>query len=315
MKGLNEELDRLLNAFGEAGADRRVFDSRDIAHLAASGHKILSMRALEGLEVHAKETLQGISARVIVKEGVKIKNPVHLCFGVLHKKGTQKIKMDVRLERNSSAHFIAHCIFPKAEKVKHIMDAVVEIGEKAEMRYSETHYHGIYGGIEVIPKAVIKVKKGGRYFTDFTLINGRVGRLFIDYSSELEDDAIVEMVARVFGHADDHITIKERAILSGVNARSLIKTRIAVEDEAMAEVTGITEGNAAGARGHVDCLEIVKDNAVAKAIPIVNVTNPLAKVTHEAAIGSVDRKQMETLMAHGLTPEEAVDMIVKGILK
>ena len=44
-------------------------------------------------------------------------------------------------------------------------------------------------------------------------------------------------------------------------------------------------------------------------------SHPLAKVTHEAAIGSVDKKQLETLMAHGLTPEEAVDVIVKGIMK
>jgi Fe-S cluster assembly scaffold protein SufB len=62
-------------------------------------------------------------------------------------------------------------------------------------------------------------------------------------------------------------------------------------------------------------MEIVKDGAVAKAVPIVQVNNPLAKVTHEAAIGSVDKKQMETLMAHGLSPEEAVDVIVKGILR
>jgi hypothetical protein len=47
----------------------------------------------------------------------------------------------------------------------------------------------------------------------------------------------------------------------------------------------------------------------------VQVTHPLAKVTHEAAIGSVDKRQMETLMAHGLSPEEAVDVIVKGILR
>jgi Fe-S cluster assembly scaffold protein SufB len=29
----------------------------------------------------------------------------------------------------------------------------------------------------------------------------------------------------------------------------------------------------------------------------------------------VDKRQLETLMAHGLTPEEAVDVIIKGILK
>lgn len=309
------DIDALMKAFGDAGGDRAVLENRETAHLVADGHKILSMRDVEGLVVEAKEIHQGISAKVTVKAGVKIKNPVHLCFGVLHKKGTQKIKMDVKFEKDSSARFIAHCIFPKAEKVKHIMDAVITIGENAEMKYSETHYHGMYGGIEVVPKAAVKVGKGGRYFADFTLTSGRVGRLNMDYTVEAGENAVTELTARIFGHADDNIKIKEKAVLRGNNSRSLIKSRVALEDEARADVTGITEGNAAGARGHVDCMEIVKDRAVANAVPIVNVSNPLAKVTHEAAIGSVDKRQMETLMAHGLTPEEATDIIVKGILK
>jgi len=309
------DINELMKAYGEAGGDRAVLENKEIAHLVASGHAVLSMNSVEGLEVDARETMTGISARVTVREGVKIKNPVHLCFGVLHKKGTQKIRMDVRLEKNASAHFIAHCIFPKAEKVRHIMDAEVEIGENAEMRYSETHYHGPYGGIEVIPKSVVKIGNNGRYFTEFTLTTGRVGRLGIDYTVEAGEHAVTELTARVFGHADDNIDIKEKVVLAGKDSRGIIKTRVAIEDDAVAEVTGITEGNAEGARGHVDCMEIVKDRAVAKAIPIVNVTHPLAKVTHEAAIGSVDKRQMETLMAHGLTPEEAVDVIVKGVLR
>ena len=223
--------------------------------------------------------------------------------------------MDIRFEKDSDANFIAHCIFPKAEKVKHIMDAVIDIGETATMRYSEVHYHGIYGGIEVNPKAVVNIGKNGKYFTDFLLIHGRVGKLKIDYSVKVGENAVTELNARVFGHADDKIFIKDKVALDGVNSRGLIKTRVAIEDNAQAEVTGITEGNAEGARGHVDCMEIVKDNAIAKAIPIVKVSNSLAKVTHEAAIGSVDKKQLETLMAHGLSPEEAVDVIVRGILK
>lgn len=126
---------------------------------------------------------------------------------------------------------------------------------------------------------------------------------------------MVELVARVFGHANDEIKIREKVVLAGKNARGLVKARVAIEDEAIAEIIGITEGNAEGARGHVDCMEIVKDRAVARAMPMMQVTHPLAKVTHEAAIGSVDKRQMETLMAHGLTPEEAVDVIVKGILR
>ena len=309
------ELEELMKVFGEAGGDNSILVREDIAHFAASGNKILSTRATQGLEIKAEETATGIAARVRVLEGTIIKNPIHLCFGILHKKGIQEIRMDIKLETGASAHFIAHCIFPKAEKVRHIMDAVVEIAENAQMTYSEVHYHGPYGGIEVIPKAVVKVGKNGRYFTDFSLITGRVGKLGIDYTVKAGENAVIELIARVFGHGDDKISIKEKVMLDGENSRGLIKTRVALEDRAQAEVTGITEGNAAGARGHVDCMEIVKDSAVAKAIPIVNVTHPLAKVTHEAAIGSVDKRQLETLMAHGLTPEEAVDVIVKGILK
>lgn len=309
------ELDELMKVFGEVGGDKSILANGNIAHLVASGHKILSKRAVQGIEVEAIDIESGISARVRVLEGTHLLNPVHLCFGVLHKSGLQRINMDIIFEKDSGASFIAHCIFPKAEKVKHIMDAVIDIGENATMRYSEVHYHGIYGGIEVNPKAVVNIGKNGKYFSDFLLIHGRVGKLDMDYSVKTGENAVTELNVRVFGHADDKILIKDKVVLDGVNSRGLIKTRVAIEDNAQAEVTGITEGNKEGARGHVDCMEIVKDNAIAKAIPIVKVSNSLAKVTHEAAIGSVDKKQIETLMAHGLSPEEAVDVIVRGILK
>lgn len=309
------EMDELVRRFEEAGGDKHIFEDDETAHLAASGDKILSMRGIKGIEVTAQSIESGISARVRVIKGMHIQNPVHLCFGIFHMTGTQKIIMEVKFEKDSAANFIAHCIFPKARNVKHIMEAVTDIGENACMNYSEVHYHGIYGGIEVYPEAKINIAKNGRYFADFTLIKGRVGKLRIDYLVNADENAVTELNARVFGHEDDDISINERVILNGINARGLIKTRIAIENNAKAEVTGITEGNASGARGHVDCMEIVKDNAVAKAVPIVTVSNALAKVTHEAAIGSVDKKQMETLMSHGLSPEEAVDVIVKGILK
>jgi Fe-S cluster assembly scaffold protein SufB len=45
------------------------------------------------------------------------------------------------------------------------------------------------------------------------------------------------------------------------------------------------------------------------------VCHPDAKVTHEAAIGSVDKKGLETLMARWLMPEQAIELIVSGILR
>lgn len=309
------ELDALARAFAGAGGDREVFEDPRTSHMAVSGHSILSMREAEGIEVAARETLKGIRADITVLEGARLQRPVHLCFGMLGERGTQKIVMRVGLRKNSRAEFIAHCIFPEARRIRHVMDAEVEVSEGAEMRYREAHFHGLAGGVEVVPRAVVRISGGGAYFSDFSLSTGRVGRLDIDYQVEAGEEAVAELVARVFGRGDDVIAIKEKVALNGRNSRGLIKTRVALEDDARAEVTGITEGNAEGARGHVDCMELVKDRALAKAVPIVNVSNPLAKVTHEAAIGTVDKRQLETLMARGLSPEEAVNLIVEGILR
>ena len=45
------------------------------------------------------------------------------------------------------------------------------------------------------------------------------------------------------------------------------------------------------------------------------VVDDRAKLTHGAATGSVDKKQIETLMARGLMEDEAVDVVVKGMLR
>lgn len=67
--------------------------------------------------------------------------------------------------------------------------------------------------------------------------------------------------------------------------------------------------------GHVDCKEIVQGDAVATAIPIVEVRHPKAPVTHEAAIGNVNSKQLETLMSRGPHEDQAVDLIIRGLLR
>ena len=147
------------------------------------------------------------------------------------------------------------------------------------------------------------------------MLSGSVATLDIDYLVDVEEEGLAELSAKIFAHKTDHITLKEVVILRGERSHSLIITRVVLEDDACAEITGITEAHAKGARGHVDCMEIVQGRARANAIPIVKVFHPEAKVTHEAAIGSVDKKELESLMARGLNPEQAVELIVSGILR
>ncbi len=84
--------------------------------------------------------------------------------------------------------------------------------------------------------------------------------------------------------------------------------------EQMQWLEGETCGNAPLARGHIDCLEIVNgERVIARAIPLVYVNDKETKVT-DAAIGSIDKKQMQTFVATGLNEEEAIDVSIRGIL-
>jgi uncharacterized protein len=309
------ELEELTRVLPMVGAEPAILDDERIAHVVGQGHRILSRRSVPGLRLDLEETPEAIVGKMTVQAGVTIAQPIHMCFGLAHPTGSQRIQIDVFLEEGATARVLSHCLFPVATAAQHRMQAMIDVGPGASLTYTEGHYHGPHGGMLVLPHATVKIGKGARYFSDFSLLSGSVGSLDIDYLVEVEEDGIAELTAKIFAHKTDRISLKEAVMLRGERSRGLIKTRVVLDGEARAEITGITEAHAKGARGHVDCMEIVQGLAHASAIPIVRVFHPEAKVTHEAAIGSVDKRELETLMARGLSPEQAVEMIVSGILR
>jgi len=286
----------------------------DVARLEVHHNQVVGSHLVPGLEVDVQEEPEGINARIRVREGVTIAKPVHICFGMLPERGQQNIVLDIGIEEAATASILAHCTFPNAVQVTHRMDAVITVGPGATYSYFERHVHGPHGGVMVLPKAKVIVQDGGRFKTEFELIKGRVGQIEIDYETTAYAHGVVEMVARIAGRENDVIRINETGLLAGAQARAVLKSYIALRDDARGEVCNTLRANAPYARGHVDCKEIVQGRAVARAIPIVEVNDPTAHVTHEAAIGSVDSKQLQTLQSRGLSEDEAVELIIQGLL-
>ncbi len=308
------DLATLYDAFRSLGEDPGTILAPDTAHIVAYGHQLVSQQSVPGVRIEAHADEQGVHARVVVAAGWLVLQPVHLCFGLFERFGVQNVDLDLVMEAGAAATFWSHCLFMFPDMARHAMDARIVLEDGARLSYNEVHYHGLSGGIEVLPRARVQVGEGAHYRADFSLTQGRVGRLDVDYEVEVGRAATAELTSKIYGHAADAIDLRERVHLNGEDARGLVKTRVAVEDQARASVTGATYGNAAGARGHVDCLEIVRGEATASAVPEVKVSHPQAKVTHEAAIGSVDERQIEALMARGLDPDAAVERIILGML-
>ncbi|MFA6001598.1 MAG: SufD family Fe-S cluster assembly protein [Thermoleophilia bacterium] len=314
MKAHVRDYELMLEAYSSARGDPAVFADDGIAHLVIHENRVLGAHLVPGLEIEPQETASGIDLKVRVLPETKIEKPVHLCFGVLPESGEQNINIAVEVGCNAGVKLLAHCIFPNAISVRHNMQAQINIAENGFYGYDEVHFHGQQGGATVIPKAKITLGEGASLATGFQLTSGRVGELDIDYEVEAGPGSVAEMIARVFGSGSDRIRIREKCVLAGERARGIIKSRVAVKGSAISEVFSEMAAVGALSRGHVDCIEIVQEEGRARAVPVVEVFDHTAKVTHEAAIGSVDRKQLETLMARGLKQEQAVDLIIRGML-
>jgi hypothetical protein len=284
------------------------------AFVGINANRVLASTEVPGLHIDSEEREDGLAARIYVEPGVKLEKPVHLCFGMVGETGIQRIRLDIEISDDAVAQFMAHCVFPKAVDIQHIMDADIRVGARASYVYFERHIHGRDGGVTVKPTARVHVGEDGRFSTEFELIRGRVGLIDIDYETSVEARGVLEMTARISGRGDDRVKIRECGDLLGEGARGVLTSHIALRDQAYAEVYNDLRARAPHARGHVDCTEIVQDNAVARAVPIVQVDHPQAHVTHEAAIGSVDSKQLQTLMSRGLSEDDATEMIIDGLL-
>jgi Fe-S cluster assembly scaffold protein SufB len=309
------ELKDIARALSEAAhLNPEDLKNTGVAHLFVHRNKVITSRALPGLKVDVKELAKGVSVKLRLKDDVVLEHPVQVCFGLLPKTGVQQIIMDVNIGKRARISIFAHCVFPQAVNVKHIMDARIRLGEEAEYNYFEKHVHGPHGGIKVYPKARVELARGARFKTEFELLTGRVGLIEIDYDTVCRAESVMEMNARINAREDDVVKIRESGHLIGDHARGVLTSRVALRERARGEIYNVLTATAPYARGHVDCKEIVQGNAVAKATPIVEVRHPQAHITHEAAIGSVDSKQLETLMSRGLSEEEAVELIIKGLL-
>jgi hypothetical protein len=298
----------------EAADLKNVIHDPNVARLVINKDEVISSNLIDGIDLFTERIKDGVRVRLVVKEGKIIIKPVHLCFGVTDENAIQNIEIETEIEKGASISLLAHCVFPAAKDVLHKMDAKIYLHEKAKYSYFERHIHSPGGGVRVIPKTRVILEKEARFRTEFELVKGRVGLIDMDIESECGPDSVLEMMARINGTDDDRIIIRETGYLNGDNSKGVLTSRVAVRDNATAEIFNklIASGNYS--RGHVDCKEIIKGNGKASAVPIVEVKNATAHITHEASIGSVDKKQLETLMSRGLDEDAATELIIQGLL-
>ena len=151
------EMDAIYGMLSSIGEDPAQILSPDNAFVVAQGHHVLGQQSVPGLRMDVKTDADGIKASVTVEKNRHIEHPVHLCFALFERFGVQNVHIDLVMEENAAATFWSHCLFTVPDVARHAMTAQVSIRDGADLTYQEVHYHGLSGGIEVIPRASVQL--------------------------------------------------------------------------------------------------------------------------------------------------------------
>ena len=295
--------------------EANLHDKKKSAWLIVNDNQILDKGNIDGISMNFKNENDILEMKIIVKENTKPENPIHVCFGAIHGKIKQNIKLEIILEKNSSANFFSHCILTSKEKIIHNMTATIIIKENAKYSYVEKHIHSDSGNINIDAKTKLIAEKNSRIRIDYSLVKGRFGNSEFFYDISAGKDSKVEMESKMSLSKDDVGMLDEIVSLDGKNSSAVVKSRVAVRNDSVMKVKNRITANCENSVGHIDCSEILLDNGRTLAYPEAIVNHPKARITHEASLGGIDNKKMESLMARGLSEEEAEDLILEGILE
>jgi Fe-S cluster assembly scaffold protein SufB len=274
------------------------------AKLLLDFNKISGIEQVEGIVIKGREIPNGIVTDVVIKEGTKLEEPIHLCFGINKETGVQEIFPRIIAEDNTDVKIQAHCSFPNANGLIHKMFGHYYIG-------------GEKSGALVAPVNYIYVGENSVFENNFNLTKGTPGRVKILIDIYAMKNSVIRSNVKAFGkNIKDSIRIRDSVFLEGENARSVIKMKAAAKDGGEVLMYGITEGNAPHCNGHVECSEIVLGHgSICRARPFIRATDPTSSVSHEASLGRFPQKWLDEIMAKGLSEEEATDILIEAMLQ
>ncbi len=245
------------------------------------------------------------------KKGVKTQKPLQTCLHIAKENFSQKVHNIVVVEEDSEIHIITGC--STSDHLKsglHIGLSEFYVKKGAVLKYTMIHDWG--ENVYVRPKTVVHVEEGGVYISNYISLKP-VGSIVANPVTILEKNATARLNSVLVAGKGSYMDMGSVVELNGTGARAEIISRAIVAGGTIIS-RGHLIGKESGVKGHLECKGLILKDGLLHAIPELSGYTPGVEMSHEAAVGKIDKREIEYLMARGLDEEEAVSTIVRGFL-
>jgi Fe-S cluster assembly scaffold protein SufB len=244
--------------------------------------------------------------------GVKSSQPVQACLYIASENFSQHVHNIVIAEENSELHIITGCATaPHLISGLHVGVSEFYIKKGAKLTFTMIHDWGEQ--VNVRPRTVTRVAEGGTIISNYISLRP-VGSLQMFPTTYLEGrGAVARFNSILVASRGSHLDVGSRVILSAPETRAEIISR-GITTGGTIIARGDLIGKVAGVKAHLECKGLILNNGLMHAIPELSGYVPGVEMSHEAAVGKIDKREIEYLMARGLDEESAISTIVRGFL-
>lgn len=246
-----------------------------------------------------------------IGKGVKAEKPLQTCLHIAKEKFSQKVHNVIVAEEESELHIIAGCSTSSHLKSGlHVGLSEFYVKKGAILKYTMIHDWG--EKVTVRPKTAVHVEEGGVFISNYISLRP-VGSIVANPVTYLDKDATARMNSILVAGEGTFMDMGSIVELNGPGARAEIISRAIVSGGTIIS-RGHLKGNRSGVKGHLECKGLILKEGLLHAIPELSGKTPGVEMSHEAAVGKIDKREIEYLMARGVDEDEAISTIVRGFL-
>lgn len=244
--------------------------------------------------------------------GVKVEQPVQSCLYIAKEGFSQNVHNVVIAEEGSELHIITGCATsPHLKSGLHVGVSEFYIKKGAKLTFTMIHDWG--ENVNVRPRSVTHVEEGGVIVSNYISLKP-VGSLQMFPTTYLNGKgAVARFNSILVAGKGDFLDVGSRVVLNAPETRAEIISR-SITSGGSIIARGDLVGKVAGVKAHLECKGLILRDGLMHAIPELKGHVPGVEMSHEAAVGKIDQREIEYLMARGLNEEDAISTIVRGFL-
>ncbi|PID92434.1 MAG: SufBD protein [Bacteroidetes bacterium] len=248
-----------------------------------------------------------------VKKNVSLDYPLHTGLFMHKEMSTMCIHNIVVLEEGASLHLITGCTAGCSIRGGlHIALSEQYVGKGAKLVSTMIHNWG--SEFVVRPRSGTIVEDDATYVSNYYAVKPAKNIQSNPFTHIKGKRSSAKYMSVLASFPDTYSDFGGTVLIEGEDSGAELVAR-AVNHGGTVIQTGLLIGAAKGARAHVDCSGLMlSDRGKIEAVPGLRALHPEARMSHEAAIGRIDRGEVNYLMSKGLEEMQAIALIVRGFL-